>query len=289
MKKQFTLKTLLYAAIMIVPVWMVWACDPAKPETGVESAQELTIGTEDNINVDDKVIENDTAKNMIYRMLRYIKTEKSGVKLSLDSLADTVDSAMFAHWRDEAISMHTAKGDSRRYVPALIMTYGLKSDDHSIYLRYQPVCLHRLSKVGSVATYTLEPDYCGKYYTFNETTHQSMSTTDANAFSDYVNRYKGEISISRKGNTIYRKYIENTDVRSIIYPIKEMTRVMEDNEKNKLKLWNIATYYNDSLVHNLLLGPQDLSPHITPFFGKFGDFSHLCPPSCNSFTYALNP
>jgi hypothetical protein len=213
----------------------------------------------------------------------------------LAEIGDAIDTRAFSKLKTLAINLQN--NYSKNYILGIAITYGLNSSLNKIKLLYKPVFLQNISNEESLqvdAKYT--PVLGQKFYQYSSTgdTFVLVSNQDAaKAISNYTNN----ITFNENSNTVgYRKYINSNDstgdIKYVFYPFQEIEAIIKDHGASMIYFFNIGqtfrANYMDSLRHNLLIGSDAVNKDKTlAFYGKYGNLSHLCPPSCSTVKFNI--
>lgn len=180
-----------------------------------------------------------------------------------------------------------------RYLLAVKITYGVNPINKKMKLFYQPVLLKNITngtqKTDVVYTVSVSPTYY-KYIDSPKPNFVAVGQATVDAMAEY---YRLHVTFKRNDNSHYRLFnaITDTDstadVKSVMFPIQELDSIMGGNTTDVVRIFNaVDNMYVGGvpyLKHSVLLGPEKmvrLLPAI--FYRKYGNLSHLCPPSCNT-------
>jgi hypothetical protein len=196
--------------------------------------------------------------------------------------------------KDSAESIPTSSETDRIY--ALRFIYGM-GEDKLMKLIFQPLILKRTSPDNVKTNATYDVDSCVSYFKYDY--NKGFEIVSKAYTYDLVNRYTKNIKFvtgSKKGHKVCRDFIQKNDstgdVKRVIYSFSETTEILKDHESTELYVLSAAKKIHVGgehlLKHMMLLGSLNL--HFIDkgiFFQKFGNLSHLCPPSCNIVQYNL--
>lgn len=210
-------------------------------------------------------------------------------------LVDKIDSTHFRMLKDSAIKIDPAYEGRRIY--ALRFIYGL-GEDKRMQLIYQPLLLKRdcNDTIKVNAEYT--PDSCVSYFKY---TTKGFEVVSPSYMQTVVDRYQRNITFlngKKKGEKLCRPFnfaMDTTgDVRRIVFSFQEIDSLLIGHNATELYVLSSAKILNiggkNYTKHLMLLGSENF--HVKGFsqgifYNKFGNLSHLCPPSCDRHAFNL--
>ncbi len=266
-------------------------------ETGHERAAtnpQLHSFTEDIINLERHAVNSDYG-NLRISMCRYIILIDSSKVLS--KIVDVLTKEKIHELRERALTIGSEAGYSERYLLAVKITYGLNKNNQ-IKLFYQPVFLKNRANDADTTDVVYDPLVSPIYYRYQK--DSGFVEIDTSLVNKAIENYRMHISFKRDDNRYFRTF-KNTDdndstadVKSILYSFQEMDSIMTGNKTDELYIFNAAEEMKVReklyLKHSLILGPGELKDKTWQpiFYLKYGNLSHLCPPSCNNAPKTFN-
>lgn len=183
-------------------------------------------------------------------------------------------------------AMNLAPGYNGHYLLGINITYGLNDSLEKMLLYYKPVFLKYLSKDEAKKETSYQPMYGQQFYQYIDST-KSFSAASESAVTQAANNYSLHVTFKTAGNKYFRKFLKTDsndakgDVTSIIYPLQELDSILIANKVDDIVVINAGDIIQGSLKHSLLLGPRLFNKDKELIFRKkYGNLSHLCPPSC---------
>lgn len=214
-------------------------------------------------------------------------------------MAPAIDSIQLAHFnqlRDSAIRINP--NYNGRYILALRFIYGM-DESKKMILMYQPLFLKRITANGIKAKVEYTADTSLYCYIYHHSDTSKFQSVDKSYVKAAIKKYKENIKFktgSQKGQPICRDFNNATDstgdIKRTVFSFQELKSVVNDHEAEILYILNAAEIihanHTDYLKHILLLGSENFhlesKSYSGTFYKKYGNLSHLCPPSCG-FTY----
>jgi len=210
---------------------------------------------------------------------------------SMDEILESIHKSAIDSLKKLALKVDNSY--TGRYLLAVKITYGINSLNKKMKLFYQPVLLKNTTngtqKTDVVYSVTTSPTYY-KYVDSPKPDFVAVAQATVDAMTEY---YRKHMTFKINGNRHYRLF-KNTsdtdstaDVQSVIFPIQELDSLMAGNNTDVVRIFNaIDNMYVSGvpyLKHSVLLGPEKLRKFLSPiFYRKYGNLSHLCPPSCSA-------
>lgn len=199
----------------------------------------------------------------------------------LPEIAGQVDSLALDSLKKLALNL---KGTySGKYILGFGMTYGLTTL-YKLKLLYKPVFLKKLSADGvkTNSEYLVVKDTSYYHYIGGKFAKVNKSTAKTT-----MQNYTLHISFNDGDPQQCRSYRDldniNGDVKFVIYTFQETDSILSGHDADSICIYNIGESYGTQLKHGLLLGSEKF-PLKELFYQKYGNLSHLCPPSCNTIT-----
>jgi hypothetical protein len=200
----------------------------------------------------------------------------------LPEIAGRVDSLALDSLKKLALNL---KGSyPGKYILGFGMTYGLTLPLYKLKLLYKPVFLKKLSadEVKTNSEYLVIKDTSYYHYTSGKFMRVNKSVAKA-----AMQNYTLHISFNDGNPKQCRSYKDlddiNGDVKFVIYTFQETDSILSGHDADSIYIFNIGESYGTQLKHGLLLGSEQF-PFKELFYQKYGNLSHLCPPSCNTIT-----
>ncbi len=257
-----------------------------EPKELADEKQRFALPGEDIINLEPNAVPESDGKDQIQLFVDSTALKSGG---DIEPLAELIKIDAFTLLRDNAAKISSADSN---FILALRIMYGLNLNTKRMNLLYEPLFLKKTptSPQKINAEYmTLRGPYIYKY---DKATSKFKTTTDMSG----LQVYKDNIQIKRTGLGFGEFYLSNDstgDVKEVVFSFQEIDSLIHGNPKTaNIKILNAAEtmYINQKKYtkHILLLGPDDLFPAVPIFFMKFGNLSHLCPPSCGATPYKYN-
>jgi len=252
----------------------------------IAETQRFALPNEDIINLEpNAVLESDGIKQM------QLFIDSTSLKLGgdIETIADSIKINAFVALRDRAAEISSADSN---YILALRIMYGLNLNNKRMNLLYEPLFL----KKTPASPQKINAEYMalrGPYiYKYDKATSKFKTTIDQSG----LQVYKDNIQIKRSGLGFGEFQVSNDstgDVKEVVFSFQELDSLIHGNPNTtKITILNAAEemYISQKkhIKHILLLGPDDLSPVGPIFYMKFGNLSHLCPPSCGTTPYKYN-
>ena len=253
---------------------------------------------EDTIDFHNNVVEQtvgDAQRNDSYNKILVNCVTKSMV-----TAIDSIELIHFNQLRDSAIRINPSY--SGRYILALRFIYGMDESKNMI-LMYQPLFLKRVTANGIKANVEYKADTSLYCYIYNHSDTSRFQPIDKSFVKAAIKKYKENISFktgSQKGQPVCRTFNNATDstgdIKRTVFSFQELNSVVKDHEAEILYILNAAEViranHTDYLKHILLLGSENFHLesrfHSGIFYKKYGNLSHLCPPSCGvTYNYDL--
>lgn len=213
--------------------------------------------------------------------------------LSLSDTAEKIDIAAFQTLKDRALKL---KGNfSGKYLLGLAITYGLNTSLDTLKVFYKSVFIKKTSADTTKIKAQFEPKLDSIYYRYVKST-KSFEQVNKSIAKTAIQTYTAHITFRNATNSHYRKYRDlndsTSDIKAVVYPFQEIDSVIVGHQAARIHLYNIGEYVTANhavyLKHGLLLGSEDFKKIDEPlFYTKYGNLSHLCPPSCSVFTFNL--
>lgn len=265
--------------------------DVAKAREEMKAATSLSVSAnEDSIYLNPDIVTSGKADSILKTMQGCILLNGKAP----DNFAAAISADTIASWQSEAEHMKPG-GTGSRYVTALKFSYGVDANSKMV-LMYQPLCLYW---VATSSSYTLTTAGMGNGRIFNGKGFDIIKPTDFD--TKYGLTYRNQLKIahtqdpSKLDNFAKVGDPMGPDATAAIYPFQEIYEMLNSNASDSLKIWNLGSKRksvqdnNTYVRHDLLLGPPNLFLHLDSliFYKVFSDLSHLCPPSCSTFTYQL--
>lgn len=192
------------------------------------------------------------------------------------------------------MAMALAPGYNGHYVLGINIIYGLNDSLDKMLLYYKPVFLKYLSKDETKKETSYQAIYGQQVYQYIHSTG-SFSAANDSSISRAVNNYALHVTFKTAGNKHFRKFLKTDsndakgDVTSIIYPLQELDFILTDNKVEDIVIINAGDIIQGKLKHSLLLGPGLFNKDKELIFQKkYGNLSHLCPPSCGDKPIAFS-
>ncbi len=245
--------------------------------------EKLLVDLEDRLELKDNVV--DVPEGTTRRTTARNKIRVDSVT-QLPDILDSIPQAAFDTLKHIATRMHGS--DTSHYVIGLKISYAM-NQTNNMKLLYQPAYLKRISGNSTKTNAVYERNIYADYYKYNGSAFTIVPTSNATLS---INNYTTHITFKKQGSTHYRTF-NNTadndstgDVKSILYSFQEIDSVINGNTSNKIYILNAAEVmranHTDYLKHSLILGPDTLIKQLHLFYLKYGNLSHLCPPSCST-------
>ncbi len=225
-----------------------------------------------------------------------LKIEMSRYTIFIDSTTPLEETLETIH-RDaiknlKTLALNIDNAYTGRYLLAVKINYGINPMNKKMKLFYQPVLLKNITngiqKTDVIYTVSVSPTYY-KYVNSPKPSFVAVGQQTVNVMTEY---YRQHITFKRNDNRYYRIFKEasdtdsTADVKSILYTIQELDSLMIGNNVDKIHIFNAVENLNVSgvpyLKHSLILGAERLRDTVSIFYKKYGNLSHLCPPSCNT-------
>jgi len=195
--------------------------------------------------------------------------------VGLGRLVDSIPFKDFSILKSKAKAIGAA--DTGNYILALKFIFGINTNNDKINLIYQPLYLKKKAP--------------GKYEPAGDSmfvyNHGNGKFESINDSSDII-RYRQNIRFH--GRTFNAATDSSGDVKSLVFSFQEIKQEIKDNQDSVVFLFNAAEILpgQTRIKHTLLLGTEKV--RITPlFYRKFGNLSHLCPPSCEEHIFDVKP
>lgn len=184
-------------------------------------------------------------------------------------------------------------GYTGRYLLAVRIIYGLNEAKDNMKLYYQPVLFKNITNGTKKDTVYYQPVISPTVYKFSPNTSPYFFSVTQETVTAAVSNYTLNMTFKKEDDS-YRPF-KNTaesdstgDVLSVIYPIQEMDSIMSGNDAEEIHIFNAAEIMYVSSVpyikHSVLLGHAKIlkGKESYLFQMKYGNLSHLCPPSCST-------
>ena len=250
----------------------------------------ITLGSEDVIDLSKNPIDTVLGKQLINNCIDSIRIDST---IKLTRVAESIHKNGLVALKNLALQM---KGSYQgNYILGFRITYGLNSNN-KIKLFYQPVFL----KKDSTATVKTNVKYAAEesstYYKYANSSPY-FSPVTSQTVTAAVNNYTAHINFMNniKKPAVWRGFKNGidtdstADAKSLVYSFQETDSIMIENNTDMIYIYNAAEnkYANHKtyMRHSLLIGFEDKGVH--SFYKKFGNLSHLCPPSCGLHLYDL--
>jgi hypothetical protein len=286
MKKRLRFTTPIHFLLLGILTCMIGCGNSNEPKESLSSQEITVVKAEDSIDLSLNPI--DTAKGH-----RQMDTCKWFIKIqgitSLPSYADSIESTALAALRLIASGLQSPTPD--HYICALKIIYALNADSTKMELLYKPVLLKRKVIDTPKVNVEYEPTVAPSFYKYDHTIDSFVTTNDISGIA----RYRNAMKFKRLGSSVFTDFDPNDstgDVRSIVFSFQEISAELKQNKSTVLFLLNADESVKISgqmfLKHTLLLAPDVLRfTKDTIFYRRFGNLSHLCPPSCNNHFFNL--
>lgn len=184
-------------------------------------------------------------------------------------------------------------GYTGRYLLAVRIIYGLNEAKDNMKLYYQPVFFKNITNGTKKDTVYYQPVISPTIYKFSANASPYFFSVPQETVTAAVSNYTLNMTFKKEDDT-YRSF-KNTaesdstgDVLSVIYPIQEMDSIMSGNLADEIHIFNAAEIMHVSsmpyIKHSVLLGHAKILKRKESYMFqmKYGNLSHLCPPSCNT-------
>lgn len=199
--------------------------------------------------------------------------------------ADSIQKNAFKLLKDSALKLRNDTNGI--YIPALRIYYGLNDLKTKVRLFYQPVCLKRKTGNGPGSNVEYVPLNSPYYYEYNGNAFAAI--TNMTVLTTAKNLYMNHITFRMPNGhfRLFKNVADSTgDIKGCLFSFQEITSVIKHNNSKYLYILNSGESMNLNnkryLKHVILLGPDSLEHHVKDiFYRKYGNLSHLCPPSCN--------
>ncbi len=255
-------------------------------ENSVDQKLRLALAGEDVIDLEKNAVRESDG---IDQMQLFIDSTSLRLGGDIQTKAESIDIGAFVALRDSAQKIIPAESN---YILALRIMYGLNATTKKMNLLYEPLLLKKTptSNPKINAEYTA---YQGRYiYKYNNLRSKFVETTDRSG----LRIYKDHIKIKRTGMGFSDFQVANDstgDVKEVVFSFQELDSIIHGNPSTtKITILNAAEKMRINqkayTKHILLLGPDDLVNALPIFYMKFGNLSHLCPPSCGATPYKYN-
>lgn len=162
---------------------------------------------------------------------------------------------------------------------------------HEFHPLFQPVFLELKQYDPYSMTYIYETSFSDKCYHLDvagTTLVMCVGDEEKNWRLDYGKFTT--INHSKDSTNPFGSFITNVDSESQLFPFQLMYTLMDHNQADQITFQNcMSEFIHDpsvSLKHSMLLSSPD-NGNGGPFFRKYANRSHLCPP-CGRFGFTLN-
>lgn len=261
---------------------LLFSCtEKTSEDTPKKNGLEQNTPTEDRINLERHPVDTSYG-NLKIELSQYCILVDSAKALPRE--IDTINNVAIEEFKKMAMAL--APGYNGRYILGINIIYGLNNSLDKMLLYYEPVFLKYLSEGKSDNEVKYQPMFGTKLYQYIDST-KSFSAASESAVTQAANNYSIHVTFKTAGNKYFREFLKTDsndakgDVTSIIYPLQELDSILIANKVDDIVVINAGDIIQGSLKHSLLLGPGLLDHKMTPiFYKKYGNLSHLCPPSC---------
>lgn len=260
---------------------------------------------EDAINIELNIVESGLGPPEIQKCIDHLQVEN--VALSQNELL--IHNIKFDAFTDLFLKARKIIG-GKNDIAALKISFGI-DDSNKICLFFQPIGLVFQQKFFN-NKYEQHAQYKiveGQLYRYDKDLDSFGTPVEdiKNEMGKYSQKIRIKHADSERSCSVFRNYNEDNeiygDVTSLIFSFQEIFAVFHDNNyKAYVQIYNCirlipqadpATALNK---HGLLLfASNDKSPHDfnltfeSTYQDQYADLSHLCPPSCDTLIYQLEP
>ncbi|WP_341903944.1 hypothetical protein [Fluviicola taffensis] len=159
---------------------------------------------------------------------------------------------------------------------------------HTFHPVFQPVFLSLKQYDACSMTYVYETTHSDKYYHFSGS--ELVLCIDGEE-QQWLLDYGKYTTINHNKDTSkpFSSVITNVDTESQLFPFQLIYTLMDDNQADQVIFKNCMTEFvhdpSIELKHSLLMSSPAINNN-GPFFNKYANRSHLCPP-CGRFGFTL--
>lgn len=182
---------------------------------------------------------------------------------------------------DQARSILTNQGCSQS-IPAIRIYLASNPEFTGVELIYEAVGLCHKSSFKEDDEFEIKAAGAPIFYKY---TDSGFVPTD----TSMVVLYRDNMKIRHHTTAGWETYHKDTDVRTLVFALQEIGRLIYDNDEPEVTVWNAIckkkkTGSNDSLhFHTVLLGPESIGPNkkmISSFRLAYANLAHMCPANC---------